>query len=386
MKTKLPILIGLILCLVLGGFVWNAHERPGLNALRSTLARSASVTPARSASEAPKTVSRRPRAGLPPALEVSNGRGSDATNVLASETAPVWTGQGRGGNPRGSENGPPGLPSGGRQFIKEAAGRISQHPSIAAKLRVNIDLFGQQLMGAGKYLQLGEGEDKLLRLELSVQTDDHTLTFQQVCDGRFLWLRRDLPESVDLGRIDLKRLRREVGHRPPLHAATRMDTWMALGGLPKLLSGLDENFDFAHPQPTELAGAKMLALIGKWKAERLVRLLPEQETADLPQPATIHPARLPPHLPHRVNVLLGQDDLFPYRVEYLRQDPGASGKRRGQTNGQSWTVMTRIDFREVSIPATIDPLQFVYQPDAAEIEDRTRAMVETLTASRRGER
>jgi hypothetical protein len=373
MKTKLPILTGLVLCLVLGGFAWNAHGRPGLDALRSTLARSAS--------EGQKAISSRPRTGLPPALEVRNSRGGDTTNVLASETAPVWTGQGRGGNPRGSADRPPGLPSDGQQFIKEAAGRVFQHPSIAAKLRVNIDLFGQQLMGAGKYLQLGEGEDKLLRLELSVQTDDHTLTFQQVCDGRFLWLRRDLPDSVDLGRIDLKRLRREVGHQPPLHAAARMDTWMALGGLPKLMNSLDENFDFAAPQPTELAGVKMLALIGRWKAERLIRLLPEQETADLQQPATIHPAHLPPHLPHRVNVLLGHDDLFPYRVEYLRQDPGSSGNRRGQMNGQPWTVMTRIDFREVSIPATIDPLQFVYQPDAAEIEDRTRAMVETLTAS-----
>jgi hypothetical protein len=184
-----------------------------------------------------------------------------------------------------------------------------------------------------------------------------------------------------LGRVDLKRLRRELGQESSAHAPAGSLSWMALGGLAKLIGSLEENFDFAAPQASQLAGVDMMALTGRWKPERLAELSLDREGRGLKPQTTIDPGNLPPHVPHRANVWLGQDDLFPYRVEYLRQEAESSGNRHGQADGGHWTVVTCLDFYDVSVPATIDPLQFVYKPDATEIEDRTRAMVETLTAS-----
>jgi hypothetical protein len=214
-----------------------------------------------------------------------------------------------------------------------------------------------------------------------VQAGDKTVTFQQISDGRFLWLRQDLPGGVDLGRVDLKRLQRELADPPPGNITPNMSAWMALGGLSKLLAGLETNFDFSDAQPTNLAGKEMLAVHGKWKTDRLAELV-SSELAGAPSgEARDMLDHLPPQVPERVIVFLGRDDLLPHRVDYLCRRQQTKSNIQPRNGSSSWTVIARLELYDVDAHAVIDPLQFVYRPDATRIEDRTGALIEALNRS-----
>jgi hypothetical protein len=252
---------------------------------------------------------------------------------------------------------------------------------MAAKLRLTIDMFGQRLTGSGNYLQLGQGEDKLLRLEMTIQTDEYALVSQQIADGRFLWMRRELGNTVSLGRVDLKRLRSELAAHAAPNNPVDNSAWMALGGLAKLLVSLDKNFHFSAAQQGRVAQQPMLAVEGSWKPDRLAELIEENVPSSETQPGGVQPGPLPPQVPHRVVVLLGRDNLFPYRVEYLQEEQGGEAEPAAGPAVRRAKVINRLEFYEVEVPATIDPLRFVYKPDATQIEDRTQAMIDALIGS-----
>jgi hypothetical protein len=231
-------------------------------------------------------------------------------------------------------------------------------------------LFGQQLIGWGSYLQVGEGEDKLLRYEMRVQTDEHTISFLHVADGRFLWTRHEMPDGVDLGRVDLKRLRRDLAGATVSPSSRDPSIWMTLGGLYQLLAGLDSNFQFGPTQLTAVGKTEMLSLEGTWNPQTP----PSESTADQATPDG-------PHIPQRVHVLLRREDLFPYRIEYFRSDAAKQHQGEHDGEGNSRKTLARIEFHDVNLRAGIDPLRFVYKPDETQIEDRTQAMLDALRAA-----
>ena len=138
---------------------------------------------------------------------------------------------------------PPSLMN-GQPLVAEAAQRVYGLPSLYADMRYRIDMFGHQLNGKGSYQQQGRGDVKLLRLEVILQAADQATSLLQICDGRFLWVRRDSPFEKSLRRTDLKEVRRAIEANPKIVAAGLAHQWMALGGLSKLLQGLDKNYDF----------------------------------------------------------------------------------------------------------------------------------------------
>jgi hypothetical protein len=82
---------------------------------------------------------------------------------------------------------------------------------------------------------------------------------------------------------------------------------------------------FAQVEQDSLELLPVTLLGGEWRPQRLADLLPRQRAAILAgQVADL--AELPAQIPHRVVVFLGRDDLFPYRIEYLRtpskKEPG----------------------------------------------------------------
>jgi hypothetical protein len=279
-----------------------------------------------------------------------------------------------------SKTGPTPPGANGQQLMKAAARRAYRQPSVAAKLRLSVELFDQQLVGTGSYMQLGVGEEKLFRLEMGVHTDDYTMFFQQVADGRFLWLRREMDGAVDLGRVDLRRLRGELTDAAPPHAGPDLSAWMALGGLSQLLTGLEANFDFGAPRPSGLASLQILVLEGTWNPNGPASLRADQQKARQGRPTEGDGGDLPPQTPERVRVMLGRDDLFPYRVEYLRRDRPTKRWKTPRQRQYAWKTIALLELYEVNLRAQIDPMRFVYEPDATRIEDRTEAMLESLHA------
>ena len=193
--------------------------------------------------------------------------------------------------------------------------------------------------------------------------------------------------------MDLRRIReaaRDAQQPPFVNNAT---VWMALGGLPKLLHSLDANFQFGEPSPDKIGPLPVWVLVGAWKTEKLVQLLPDQR-ADILAGKPPQLERLPAHLPDSVVVVLGRDDLiplFPYRISYRRQagieatDADPRDVATIRDNDAASSILT-VELFEVRGGVALDPRQFNYQAGEQEVADQTDLFLQRLglsSASRR---
>ncbi len=265
-------------------------------------------------------------------------------------------------------------PPAGQDLVSQAARRLGQQPSVEASLRQKINLFGQQLVGTGQYLQKQSDSGPLLRLELKVQIGEQLTSMLQVRDGRFLWIRRELPGGATLGRVDLNRIRaaiRQTGREPLSDSTTN---WMALGGLPRLLGGLDENFQFGPARAAHLGDKPVWIADGRWKTEKLSEMLPDQKdsiAAGRPPDLT----RLSPQLPTSVRVVLGQRDLIPYQIEYRRPAPGAGAATQSNNPGSPVVVLELFDVHQRQ---NLQQQHFAYHPGNQQIADHTDLFLQNM--------
>jgi hypothetical protein len=190
----------------------------------------------------------------------------------------------------------------------------------------------------------------LSRMDLRVQIHDRTAMWKQVCDGKFIWTESRVPDeektlaradgepgySTRLDRVDLA----EALEKQGLVRDSDAPPAGAVSGLPQLLRTLAGVFDFAPPRSILMRSpdgkwVDVWLLEGQWDPGVLGELLPEQGRAI--KLGAIDLGLLPPRMPDRVKVYLGQKrsgpwlgaltsdrppppDLFPFRIEYGRQD------------------------------------------------------------------
>jgi hypothetical protein len=268
----------------------------------------------------------------------------------------------------------------GQELLAQAAARLDQQPALSAKIRQRVRMFGEELVGSGVYMQLGDAPDKMLRLELKLQLAGQVSSLQQVSDGDRLWTRREVLQTKSLSFVDLERVRRELAahraSRPPDYAAD----WLILGGLPSLLDGLEESFQFGPARPARYNNLSVWVIEGTWKPAALARFgAAGQGTEGEPS--------LPPEAPEQVQVVLGADDLFPYQIEFRRRTPA---DKAGQ--GSVWSPMLTMELFEVQFGAALDPLQFQYKAGDQEVADHTEVYLRKFgltaraVAERAGER
>ena len=257
-------------------------------------------------------------------------------------------------------------------LLEEAILTLESRHSISARIRHRIELFGNQLVGSGIYLEERSGPYPLLRQELKIQLTDHVSTLLQVCDGRYLWTYRELLGERTLSQIDAVRVARAMERAGRMPQPGNIDGWPGLGGLPRLLRGLHRAFHFARVEQTRLRQLPTWRFVGQWKADQLASILPKQKDAiEKGQPADL--SRLPEHLPDHVILWLGKEDLFPYRIEYCRR------VERSRAEGQVESrVLVAMELFEVNLNLPINPARFVYNPGDMKISDRTDAFLERL--------
>lgn len=273
----------------------------------------------------------------------------------------------------------------GQQLVAQAARNVQAESSIKANIRYRVDAFGRQLVGSGSYLQYGSGPEKLLRLELKTQVGTQVASLQEICGSQFFWVRRDLPQGTHtLGRVNLAQLRRAVAQSQKAPSASPGQTWIMLGGLPKLLEGLNWNFQFEPARAEELEFAlpngeikRMPVWIvgGPWKPEALAAL------------ATRHgansSAELPEQIPDRVELVLGRVEqafpLFPYRITYLRKAKAVAEAGEGSPAGpDKYSPMIDLELFDVYRKDDLDPHEFEYNPGDQEVEDLTLGYMKRL--------
>jgi hypothetical protein len=271
----------------------------------------------------------------------------------------------------------------GHQLVAQAARRLQSEPGISAELRYRIDAYGHQLVGTGKYLQLGSATEKLLKLELRMQTGDRTISLQEIRGDDFYWIRREVPpDPPTLGRVNLRRLNSALQPSSAEAEVLPRGNWMMFGGLPRLLSALDQNFAFGTPKADELQfqaddgrsvqSLPIWTISGKWKPERLAALAGTRaKKGDLPE-----------QLPSSVELVLGRTDdvlpLFPYRITYWQSSK--PGKGAAQNESDAPRELLTLELFNVFRKDDIDRREFQYNPGEQEVRDLTAEFAQRLGA------
>lgn len=258
------------------------------------------------------------------------------------------------------------------QIMLRTVDAFGQHRSFSARLRHQVQLFGQGLVGKGTYYQLGEGLNRLLRVEMTVKASGQGAANQlaHVCDGRYLWMFEEIGGNPKLSRVDLRRVNQAIDEAKQSPASVdriRPSPSLSLGsgGMGRLLSDLAEQFEMYAVRPEKLGNDPVWVLDGRWRTNRLAELLPKQaeeihagKSADLEQ--------LAHHLPHEVRLTLSRDNaLLPYRIEFVRTS------RDDETSDVQRTTIVAMEVYEIKVNELLDPQLFVYKPGSVEIIDRT---------------
>lgn len=219
-------------------------------------------------------------------------------------------------------------------------------------------------MGSGVYLQRESEQGTQIHFALSVKAGERLVSLLHVTDGRFLYLRDNLDDRLKVGRVDLQRLRRSGaggGGESRLLDDRRRSTSIAPKSAGKL------------PSVGTAIRASRGACVGLGvylDAQRLAEIWPDAEQlCDASGKLMID--RLPEQFPDRIFLLVGQDDLFPYRIDYRRSQPADRLSRLAGDDDVSRSIAT-MELFEVQFDAPLDPLLFAYRPGNDEkLEDRT---------------
>jgi hypothetical protein len=270
--------------------------------------------------------------------------------LVGLQTAAVaQTGAGQGSaQPAGRKN-VESRPADPAWIVAQAAAAIQARTAVSANLRYRADLRGASMLGSGAYWQQGRGPKRVSRLELRMQIGDQGSTLTQVSDGLYLWVHRTLGNKSTLHRVDLRRVARESGGKDPAAPTQPLGLPLA-GGLPQILVSLVDQFEFMSAQQNAVQSIPMWVVEGTWNRARLGQMLPGQRAA-IEEGQAPDFSKLAPHIPDRVSLVIGQDDLFPYRVEHTR---GEGGQRQ---------TLLLLEFFNVRIGEPInDPRPFSYRP------------------------
>lgn len=288
-----------------------------------------------------------------------------------------------------------GLPSeSADRLMTDVLASVRNRDSISARIRHRVDVLGEKLVGTGTYLQQGRGETQKIRLELKIQVANQTTNMQQICDGNFLWIQQDKLDDPTLTRIDVRRVREamfdQMGRRSRFEQIQ-----LALCGLPKLIESLNNNFEFKLVQSDRLDGVPVWVVRGTWRPEALAKTFPDPKavaaagqgsangdpatvTATAGVQPSVAPApagKLPSHAPEVVVLLIGRDDLFPYRIEFRRR---LEVDEKSPMRTDATKPLIIMEWFEVALDTPIDDRQFIYRPGDLEFTDGTKKLLERM--------
>jgi len=258
----------------------------------------------------------------------------------------------------------------GEALLERAMLAVESVPSLAAKVRHMVDLGNRRLVGTGAYLQQGRGPTRALRFELEYQDVTRPARIEQICDGANLWLYQQLSGEETLSWVDMLRLARA---RPKSAPTSQLSPWNMVGGLPRMLTGLQSAFLFGPVSEARLEDVRAYSAEGAWESARLVELLPEQQEA-IRAGQGVDLSKLVANLPDRIVLYTGCDDFIPYRIEYWRSSP--QGKSGAAQVGDR--LIALLELYELRIGSQIDPQQFVCRHGNLKPTDKTIEYLDKL--------
>ncbi|MFM1996678.1 MAG: hypothetical protein RLZZ111_1065 [Planctomycetota bacterium] len=259
------------------------------------------------------------------------------------------------------------------RIVAASLAALGRADSISARVRQRVRVDDRVLVGAGRYVQSGLGEDQRYRYESSMQSDTETFDLLEVCDGLFAWsYRRIGPQPPYLERLDVRRMRERLRQVEPAGDAVVSPH---LGGVQRTLALVRTWFRFHTVEAAAIDEVPIWKIEGRWHGESLALLYPAVKDAAL-RPGGIEPAELPDGTPWCVRLSIGKRDLFPFRIEWLAI-PG----RRPVAARDPETVAV-IEMYDVRLGEPVDAAAFVYKPAIEGLVDLTDTRVKFLAPLR----
>lgn len=264
-------------------------------------------------------------------------------------------------------------PSAG-EIWKRTLAQLEARPTFSADLLQQVHVYGQRLVGSGRYLQgldlAADPPAPLARIELLLGASG---SYQQVCNGKRIWTVSQASGDAELRSIDLATLERALAsaERPP---ADLVRVAFAGCGLTRLLRAIDASVEFVEAAPGTLRGRPVWALRGRWNRDAWIALLPRQREA-LESGRPPDTRELPEQAPDHFVVYVGRQDLFPYRIDLRRHARPAylpAGYEAGPRVLFSWELVN------VRFDVPLTPAQFAFDPGARSFEDQTARLLAEL--------
>ena len=252
-------------------------------------------------------------------------------------------------------------------LLDNAVRSVESRQFISARVKQQGELVGHQITGEGRYYELRQGPIPSIHFEVTAEIGSATTSLVQVCNGTTFWSHRKLPTWDVLYKIDAVRATAALERARSTLPHEALTSAPGLGGLGRLLRGLNSRFEFTAVVAEQLGGLPVWKLNGGWKPDQLARLLPNQKEA-IANGRKPDLAHLPAHLPDSVALFLCQEDCFPFRVDYLRSLPKSSPR-----------LLLGLEFFELNFNGPIDSGQFLFAPGSnLQIIDRTEEFVHSL--------
>lgn len=260
------------------------------------------------------------------------------------------------------------------RIVSAALATFSRVGSFSARLRQKARIGDRVLVGTGRYLQTGQGEDQKFRFESTLESESESFELLELSDGLFAWTyRRDGPQPPTLYRIDVRRVHDRLVE---LGSQTPDDTAAYLGGLPRVLWLTRQWMRFTTAESQDIDGAPMWVVEGTWAPGALAVTGPPLK-ARVQKEEPVTPSDLPDGVPWSVRMAIGRGDLVPRRIEWL----AIPGTRPVPADAPLEPIAV-FELFDVEIDGAVEPASFFYQPAATGLMDVTEQHVKTLTLFR----
>ena len=253
------------------------------------------------------------------------------------------------------------------RIVAAMLAELGRMESISARVRQRTRVGDRVLVGTGRYLQQGRGEEQRFRLETVIEADTERFELLELSDGLSFWnYRKRGDEPPRLERVDIARVRSRLDQ---LGVATDGVVAPYLGGLQRSLARVRRWFLFTTAVPGTLEGVPVWRVEGHWNPAMLAAILPEQAEA-ITSPAGLLPSQLPEGMPWSVELVIGSGRLVPFRVEWRAAAGGQQGE--GDSDIKPFSVL---ELYEVQINEPVDSAAFVYRPSPEGLVDMTETFV-----------
>jgi hypothetical protein len=175
--------------------------------------------------------------------------------------------------------------------VAAALAGLGRADSISARLRQRVRIGDRVLVGAGRYVQSGQGEDQRYRLESAMKSDTETFEVLEVCDGLFAWSYRRLgPLPAQFVRLVVRRVRVRLR---ALAVADDASISPHLGGLQRTLALVRDWFRFTTVDPAAIDDMPVWVVVGRWNPDALAAILPDRADAAYASALSNLPKTLP---------------------------------------------------------------------------------------------